>query len=96
MEPLFRIHLIYIADGMRRPLSSRQDLPADSAREAVTKAETFISSAYTSGYQTVSWTAENLNLRGNPTTGETVSERAAAVTLEALALTKKARREGKS
>lgn len=96
MEPLFRIHLVYIADGMRRPLSSRQDVRADRAFEAVRTAEANLSSAYVSGYETISWTAENLNMRPAPTTGETVSERAAAATLEALARYKEARREVKS
>lgn len=58
---IFRIHLIYKADGMRRPLSSRQEVPAKTVAAAVQLAVTFIQSAYVSGFECLSWTAENLS-----------------------------------
>jgi hypothetical protein len=58
---VFRIHLIYRADGMTRPLSFRQDVPARSVAEALQLAVNFIRSAYASGFETVTWSAENLD-----------------------------------
>jgi hypothetical protein len=60
-DQVFRIHIIYQADGMRRPLSSRQDVPASSCAEAVQLAINFIRSAYVSGFEVLTWTAENLS-----------------------------------
>lgn len=96
-KQVFRLHLIYTADGMARPLSSRQDVPAETVREAVNLAENFISSAYFSGYVTLSWTAQNLGPittpEREPRVGEVRGE-AARRTLKALAAAKQARRNG--
>lgn len=58
----YRIHLIYKADGMTRPLSSRQTVPAYTVSEAVQLATHFIKSAYVSGFEVLTWSAENLSL----------------------------------
>lgn len=58
----FRIHLIYRADGMTRPLSYRRDVPASSVDEAVRIVTEFIGSAYVSGFRIVTWSAENMTL----------------------------------
>lgn len=55
----YRVHLIYIADGMVRPLSARQDVPAYTCREALEVAERRIETAYASGFKTLTWTVEN-------------------------------------
>lgn len=57
----YRIHLIYRADGMRRPLSFRQSVGAGSADEAVRLVTRFIETAYVSGFEVLSWSAENLD-----------------------------------
>lgn len=57
----FRIHLIYKADGMVRPLSFRQSVGASNVTEALRLATRFIETAYVSGFQVLSWTAENLD-----------------------------------
>lgn len=57
----FRIHLIYVADGMLRPLSFRQTVGAGSVTEAVRLVTRFIETAYESGFTVLSWTAENLD-----------------------------------
>jgi hypothetical protein len=57
----FRIHLIYRADGMTRPLSYRNVVAAKTVRDAVWFVTEFIKSAYASGFQVISWSAENLS-----------------------------------
>lgn len=57
----FRIHLIYRADGMTRPLSFRQVVGGRSVAEALAFVTQFIGSAYVSGFQVLTWTAENLD-----------------------------------
>lgn len=57
----FRIHLIYRADGMVRPLSFRQSVGARSVAEAVRLVSRFIGTAYVSGFEVLSWSAENLD-----------------------------------
>lgn len=47
---------------MKRPLSSRQDVPAHSVTEALQLAVNFIRSAYVSGFEVLTWTAENLDM----------------------------------
>lgn len=60
----FRIHMIYRADGMTRPLSYsfRHVVAAHSVGEAVALAQNYIGSAYKSGFEVLSWSAENLSL----------------------------------
>lgn len=57
----FRIHIIYKADGMRRPLSFRQVVGARSVTEALRYVTAFIESAYESGFERITWSAENLD-----------------------------------
>jgi hypothetical protein len=57
----FRIRLIYSAEGMTRPLTDTQVVPAESCSEALQLAINFIRSAYRSGFVVHSWTAENLS-----------------------------------
>jgi hypothetical protein len=57
----FRIHLIYIADGMTRPLSFRSAVPAVSCAEALHHTTRFIETAYDSGFKVLTWTCENLS-----------------------------------
>jgi hypothetical protein len=57
----FRIHLIYQADGMKRPLSHRQELRCVNAAEALQLTINYIRSAFVSGFKVLSWTAENLD-----------------------------------
>jgi hypothetical protein len=57
----FRIHMIYRADGMTRPLSYRQVVGAKSVTDALAFVSHFIGSAYKSGFEVLTWTAENLD-----------------------------------
>lgn len=59
----FRIHLIYSANGMKRPLSFRQVVPAVNVTEAIQLASNFVRTAYESGFVVHTWTAENLDKR---------------------------------
>lgn len=58
-QTFIRVHLIYKADGMTRPLSFRQVVPSTSVEVAVRYATGIISSAYESGFEVLTWTAEN-------------------------------------
>lgn len=58
----FRIHLIYTADGMLRPLSFRQTVGAKNVTEALRLVSRFVETAYESGFKVLSWTAENLDM----------------------------------
>ena len=57
----FRVHLIYKAEGMTRPLSFKRDLDAESCAEAVQLVVNEIRSAYRGRFETLTWTAENLS-----------------------------------
>lgn len=57
----FRISLIYRADGMTRPLSFRQVVGGKSVTEALRFVVSFIGSAYESGFEVLTWSAENLD-----------------------------------
>ena len=59
----FRVTLIYIADGMKRALTSRQVVQAERVRDAVERVADNLRSAYESGFEVLSWVTENLDAR---------------------------------
>lgn len=64
VKPVFRVHLIYFADGMTRPLSHRMMTGAESSAKAVEIIVNFVRTAYVSGFKVVSWSCENLTAAG--------------------------------
>jgi hypothetical protein len=58
---LYRIHMMYIADGMTRPLSYRHNFRDVSVYAAVESLRVFLENAYDSGFRLLGWSAENLS-----------------------------------
>jgi hypothetical protein len=61
--PTYRVHLIYQAEGMRRPLSSEQIIPTEMGAAAVQMAINFIRTAFIGNFEVLAWTLENLDMR---------------------------------